>query len=185
MTKTILTYCSLPLLYSLHSFFSQAIEKRWSQFPNRYKDANVDIIYETKETKYDHHNIHTSDTFHNVRFLRPPKLQGHKCLYFTDRKDTLYNTLRWTKLYESIMIRVSDTTPIRYIANNRWSRPFYAIPSVSRFLLLASKGRQGYSLKELHTIANHFQYAKSGWKKEDLAQSLLRLYEMNSFPCVV
>jgi hypothetical protein len=177
MTKTILTYCSLPTLYSLHSVFSQAIEKRWSQFPNRYKDENIDIIYESEET-WDE----IPDTFHNVRFLRPPTLQGHKCLYFSDRKDTLYTTLRWSKLYESIFISFFDTRPTLYIANNRWSRPFYAIPSVSRFLLLASKGRQGYILKELHTIANHFQYAKSGWKKEDLAQSLLRLYKRNSFP---
>jgi hypothetical protein len=93
----------------------------------------------------------------------------------------LHTKLPWPKLYDSILIRVDDTTPIRYIANDRWSSPWYAIPSVSRFLLLASKGRQGYSMKELHTITSHFQYAKSGWRKEDLAQSLYWLYKRNSF----
>jgi hypothetical protein len=79
MTKTILTYCSLPLLYSLHSVFTQAIEKRWSQFPNRYKDANVDIIYQRENTYTEH--IEEDDTlrsrdrfYHRVRFLRPPRL---------------------------------------------------------------------------------------------------------------
>jgi hypothetical protein len=79
MTKTILTYCSLPTLYTLHSKLPTAVEKRWSQFPNRYKDDNVDFLYEFKWPKVASDTPTTKrresgDFYDGITFLRPSRL---------------------------------------------------------------------------------------------------------------
>ena len=153
-TNSFLNYCSLPLLYSLHDKFPTAVEKRWDQFGqsrNRYKDDNMDFVYETKETVW----LGEVSVFHNVLFLRPTQTYSYQT---TDKFD-------WTKNYERFTInsmgrwtQYSPHVDIIDWSDMNWSNReiWFGYPSVSQSKLLASKGRQGYSMKELIVIASYF-----------------------------
>jgi hypothetical protein len=87
----------------MHSVFPTAVEKRWNQFPNRYRDDNMDFVYETREAKIigDPNADGTSftrDKFHNVCFLRPSRIPP------SERQHHLGKKIRWTEKAEKITI---------------------------------------------------------------------------------
>jgi hypothetical protein len=185
----ILKYCSPPILYTLHSVFPKAIEKRWSQFPNRYRDGVVDFIYETKEPidivrEPNHYmgglSLYVGHIYHNVKLLRPPRLQ--KCVSYLTRDNTDYltmETLKWDKMFNHFTItnkrwpnpRQTIYSPTDTVDSSEWE--YY--PPLSRSKLIASQ----YSFEELKTIASYFMFLKTWYNQQELNDSILRLYEMN------
>jgi hypothetical protein len=134
-TNSFLTYCSLPLLYSLHDKFPTAVEKRWDSFPNRYTDDNIDIIYDTKWERVPPANPsnlreESGVLYYNVSFLRPSTLPPSERYHYLGEK------IRWTEKVKEMMIyhHRHDFTndPKRYVfystRGHRWYCNWSDIP---------------------------------------------------------